>query len=120
MCESYTNRMLVAGLTSGEVVVLEPDTLQKRRTFDQIQRDIGSGSIPFIDRSIVSQNGRILIRKNSHTSFGSWDLVAGILSSILIHMASNWVKLVQFRCQRMEPRQPPLIGPELVVVMATL
>ena len=69
--------MLVAGLASGVVVVLEPDTLQKRRTFDQIQRDIGSESTPFIDRSIVSQNGRILIRKNSHTSFGSWDLVTG-------------------------------------------
>ena len=70
--------MLVAGLTSGQVVVLEPDTLQKRRTFNVIKRDIGSESTPFIDRSIVSQNGRILIRKNSHTSFGSWDLVTGI------------------------------------------
>jgi WD40 repeat protein len=77
ICESCTNRMLVAGLASGVVVVLEPDTLQKRRTFNRIQRDIGSESTPFIDRSIVSQNGRILIRKNSHTSFGSWDLVTG-------------------------------------------
>ena len=70
--------MLVAGLASGVVVVLEPDTLQKRRTFNVIKRDIGSEYTPFIDRSIVSQNGRILIRKNSHTSFGSWDLVTGI------------------------------------------
>ena len=73
---STTSRtyMLVTSLASGDVLVLETDTLQTRRTFTT-PRDIQNETM--VHCAVASHSGDVMIRKDTHVSFSAWDLVTG-------------------------------------------
>ena len=94
-CGTTNIGMLVVSLVSGDVHVLEPDNLQIRRSFNSTQsieqpvtespitEELNQGSgdsflFPnFIDCTAVSRNGKIMVMKDSQTSFNAWNLVTG-------------------------------------------
>ena len=87
--------MLVVSLVSGDVLVLEPDSLQIRRSFnatqpieepgteesitERLNKDSGDYDSfqTFIHCAAVSSNGKFLIMKDSQTSFNACNLVTG-------------------------------------------
>ena len=91
----YVIGMSVVSIVSGDVLVLEPDSLQIRRSFNATQpiKEPGteesiteswnkhSGDYDsfqtFIHCAAVSSNGKILIMKDSKTSFNACNLVTG-------------------------------------------
>jgi WD40 repeat protein len=66
--------MLVVSLVSGDVLVLETDTLQTRRTFTQPAR-VQPSSMVYC--AVVSLNGEVMVAKDTNTTFSSWDLLTG-------------------------------------------
>ena len=61
--------MLVVSLISGEVLVLEPETLKTRRSFHAPD--------PHVCCAVASANGEVIAMKDTDTSFSCWDLVTG-------------------------------------------
>ena len=66
--------MLVASLYSGDVLVLETETLETRRTFTG---PLNVQDIPIVHCAVASCSGDVMIRKETHTSFSIWDLLTG-------------------------------------------
>jgi len=66
--------MLVASLYSGDVLVLDTETLETRRTFTC---PLDVQDIPIVHCAVASYSGDVMIRKDTHTSFSVWDLVTG-------------------------------------------
>ena len=60
--------MLVASLISGDVLVLEQETLVTRRKIKQQEVNTASD---FVHCASVSVNGTILVMKESDSTFGS-------------------------------------------------
>jgi WD40 repeat protein len=85
-CTSYCY-MLVASLISGDVLVLEPESLVTRRKIKQQEVNTASD---FMHCASVSVNGTILVMKESDSTFGSWELSTG---SYLQHFDSHPLQL---------------------------